>query len=1175
MNWTSQQQRAIDLRNCDVLLSAAAGAGKTAVLVERILKHISEGTNIDELLVVTFTNAAAAEMRSRISSRLDEILKQNPEEQDFFYKQLLLLNKAHICTLHSFCAELLRTHFYYLNINPRFRIADEVEIQIMRSEVMEDMLEKYYEESSDDFIALIDAYGGKDDSLVKREIIKLYEFARSIPSLDTWLNDVINKYENAELFLSVVQKHVRVMLNSARTKAERAYQLSQRFGKLCRVVESDLDIINSLSVLLKDDKWDEIHNSLDNIEFTRLSKDKEIDLSIYEEIKELRSKYKDIIAELSQKYFIASKAELVDSMQKSYKYISMLCKLTKNFEKAFFKKKLEKNVLDFNDLERLCLRLLTDNSDVQIAHSKLASTISGKFKEVLVDEYQDINELQDAILNILAMDSNIFMVGDVKQSIYRFRLADPDLFINKYQNHQGREKFELVIMSDNFRCRKNIINGVNFLFEKIMNFKSDIKSEKENSSIKYGEEEYLQYSASYPKPEQNIKTLDEPIEFHILQVNEQTDAIEAQACAAAEKIKSLIAEKYYVWVKERYKPIEYRDIVVIMRSPGSLAEKFVEVFEEYNIPVYVETGKGYFASIEVQTVISLLKVIDNPRQDIPLAAVMRSPIFDFTDEDLARIRLVEKRWDYYNAVVKAAAIENDDLKEKLHRFLIKLKEWKKLLRTGDVAKLIWSIYKDTRYLEQVCAMPGGIQKQANLKALYDKAKQYQSTGFRGLYMFLRFLEKMQENRQDLEPAKVLGENQNVVRIMSIHKSKGLEFPVVIFAGLERSFNLTDLNQDILLHKKLGIGIEYVDIDKKIKYPTIAKTAISLELKRETLEEEMRALYVAMTRSREKLVMLSTVKDFDKKLSTWRQMDVLEAKNFMDWIAPALIPFEEKKCSAWQVIFNEHEPCQKAEKMKQDILMKKLKKMSPVNVDINPTVQQKIFENVKWKYPFRQQTLMPIRINMGEIKHVLIKRGKIDTANSSIYKKPKFIHAKKLLPEEIGTAMHTIMKHVDLKENITYECLQRLLKDLKDKKILMDLEAKSVDITIIIQKVKSFFESDIGQRLLKAYERDANNVQREVPFTLTFLANEVYKDKDIDTDEKILIRGVIDCMWYEQDGWVVLDYKNNYILSSETDDFLVKYMPQLNLYALAVEKILKKKVKAKYLYSFRSGKEFSI
>ncbi|MCL0077934.1 helicase-exonuclease AddAB subunit AddA [Peptococcaceae bacterium] len=1166
-NWTKKQRDAIDTRGCNVLLSAAAGSGKTAVLVERILKRISEGINIDELLVVTFTNAAALEMRERLAAGLYNMLQTDFKNRDFVYKQLVLLNKAHITTLHSFCLEMIRENFYKLDLNPNFRVADDIEMQLLKNEVLDEIFEERYENAENDFINLVDAYGGeRSDDLIKQVILRLYDLSQSTPSPDEWIKRVKLKYMDDKSFFKIIMKDANYKLQKALNSAQKALQILELEGlkKQADVLACEIDILNDLMSACK--KWDALYQQINDVKFKRLAFGKNVEEHIKEQVKNLRDEYKKIVDNL-KKAFIYTEDDVVRVLNKSRVHVVKICDLVLEFAKEFQIKKLEKNVLDFNDFEHLCLKLLQDEA----SSSHASNAFSNRFKEILVDEYQDINELQDAIISLLSKGNNVFMVGDIKQSIYRFRLAEPSLFIKKYSDFkENPKKGKAIVMSNNFRCRKKIVDGVNFLFERIMNF----------DDTKYSEEDKLIYSANYPKADESIKTLDEPIEMHFLEKSENSDEedlthIEIQARFVAKRIQQLMSEGYKVWDKDTksYRDIKYRDMVLLLRSPSVIAETFAQAFKEAGIPAYAEVGSGYFEALEVQTILSLLKIIDNPRQDIPLVAVLRSAIFKFTEEELFKIRLCQIQGTYYDALLEALRKERD-LSDKISDFLEKLDDWRTLLRTGDLANLIWTIYMDTGFLEYVSALPYGLQRYANLKALYDRARQYQRTGFRGLYMFLQFLQKIQENRQDLEPAKTLGENENVVRIMSIHKSKGLEFPVVILAGLERSFNFSDINQDVVVHKDLGIGIEYVDLDKRIKYPTPAKLAVAQQLKKELLEEEMRVLYVAMTRAKEKLILTCSVKNLDKNFKNWELgLDVLNAKSFVDWIAPAVIPCLDAMSGTWQVkIHNKlDEFLSEPEKSFSEEYLQKLKSLQPVDA-VSSINREKLLKNIAWEYPFKTEAQKPAKVRLEDIKHVLLSDSKnTDEKQYSavIYKKPKFIYEDTVLPVERGQAMHAVMRHIDFGKNITLEYIENLVQKLETKKLLTPLQAKAVNV----EKILKFFESELGKRLVKAYKENKNNVLREVPFTLGLLAEEVYPD--IKGSEKVIIQGIIDCVWLEEDKAIVLDYKNNYIPPLKIDEFIAKYKPQVNLYALAVERIFKREVKEKYLYSFELEREFGV
>lgn len=1190
--WTKEQEEAIYTRGCNLLVAAAAGSGKTAVLVERIIQHVCDEKNpvdVDRLLVVTFTNAAAAEMKERIGIAINAALKKNPLSKHL-YRQSTLLNKASIMTLHSFCLEIIRENFFRTGLDPNFRIADETEGELLRLDVLEDLLEKYYlgADENDHFSRLIDAYGGQDDSLIKELIIKLYQFARSNPWPTKWLEQIVENFTTIDWFQYLLP-NIQIELEKARNYLVKAYNLTQGPQGPTPYLDNLTAEIGMIDDLLGASQlaWEKLYISFSQVSFAKLPRVKkgEADPETQDKVKAYRDKAKEILKELQADYFQRAPEELKQDLINLLPHLKILCQLVQEFGQVYSEEKARRNLVDFNDLEHFCLDiLLAEKTEPgQVLPSEVSKKLQEKFAEVLVDEYQDINEVQETILRLVANKDNLFMVGDVKQSIYRFRLAKPELFLAKYESfNNGENNLEKRIdLAKNFRCRQEIVNGVNFLFKQIMSPKL--------GEILYDQDAQLVCGADYPENNEG-KTLAGPIELHLLEkkneqeLEEEWTPLEREAIIVGQKIKELLDNNYQVFDKNlnKYRSLTYRDIVILLRSPKGTAETFLEQFRLLGLPVYAELGSGYFQATEVQIMLALLKIIDNPRQDIPLAAVLRSPILGLNAEELTEIRLNGQGDNFYEAVVQTAQQESNPLAHKLTNFLSQLERWRTLARQGDLANLIWTLYRETGFFDYIGAWPGGSQRQANLRALHDRACQYEATSFRGLFMFLRFLEKLVENASDLEAAKALSENENVVRIMSIHKSKGLEFPVVFVAGLGKEFNMLDTRQDVLLHKDLGLGPVFIDPEMRIKYPTIAKLAIANKLKLETLAEEMRILYVALTRAREKLILVGSVRDIKKKSEDWSEFQLAQAKTYLDWLGPVLLKHKDGEplrsliapapssevrgdSSCWQVktyeegVFVERDSQVAATKE----MLEYIKELQPVQV--NPYLQDKITNRLSWQYPYEKLVGKGAKVTVTEIKHkfqILDPEAEEYIPYFGISKRPVFLQRNKgLSAAEKGSALHLVLQHIDLKQIINEQYLENLLGSLENREILTPEQKEVIDKNIILE----FFAGPLGQRLLKAA-----NVQRELPFSLTIPATEIYEDLEA-YEEKVLLQGVIDCMWYEDDGWILLDYKSDNIKLEEITEFVQRYQGQINLYARAVETIRKQPVKEKYLYLFSLGK----
>jgi len=825
VNWTKEQQDAIHEKGSNILVAAAAGSGKTAVLVERIItKIIKDKIDIDKLLVVTFTNAAASEMRERVLDAIYKKLEDNPDD-DNLQRQITLLNKASICTIDSFCLEVVRNNFYELdNISPNFRIADIAEIELLKQEVIEDIFETKYEEENQDFTKLINTYTSyRDDTPLKELILKIYTYIQSNPFPEKWLHEKIEmfnlKEELEKDFANTpwgeeLLKEIDDELIDSLTSLENVYNslyCEPELEKFWQTIRNDIDMLQTLKNNLE--TWDKAYEINQNLKFVTWPRQK-VDSEIKDNAKIERDEVKKKLSKVLDKIFICDSKQANEDIYDMYKILSKLEKIILEFGKEFLKRKRDKNIVDFNDIEHLALNILLKEENGKIIPTEVAKRYQEKFVEIAIDEYQDSNLVQEYILNSVSNGNNVFMVGDVKQSIYKFRQAMPELFLDKYQTYQNKEYRKQednlkIQLFKNFRSREKILKFTNIIFQDIM---SSILGD-----IEYNEEEYLNLGADYSEINQDLKT-----EIDIINLVEEQDSeveekqedeeqerledIEVEAKFVANKIKKLIDEKFQVWDRKKntYRDIEYKDIVVLLRSTSNLAPLYEQEILSQDLPVFSDSSQEYLDSIEIQTIMSLLKIIDNPIQDIPLVTVLRSFIGKFSDDELVQIRLSDKFDDFYTCMKKASIDVGKELKEKIENFLGKLESWRKEQEYLALDELIWKIYMDTGFYNYVGLMPNGNLRQANLKMLFQKAKKYENANFKGLYNFINFIDKLKLSSGDLGSAKLIGENDNVIRIMSIHKSKGLEFPVVFLSSTGKQFNLMDLNQNLLLHQDMGI-----------------------------------------------------------------------------------------------------------------------------------------------------------------------------------------------------------------------------------------------------------------------------------------------------------------------------------------------------------------------------------
>ncbi|SDJ87917.1 helicase-exonuclease AddAB subunit AddA [Sediminibacillus albus] len=1230
--WTKEQEQAIYAGGSDILVAAAAGSGKTAVLVERIIQKLlnkEQPIDIDSLLVVTFTNAAAQEMRNRVGTALEAALEENPSSRHL-KKQLSLLQRASISTLHSFCMDIVRQHAYLLDIDPGFRLADTIEGDMIRQEVLEDMFEEWYGKQGDEqaaFFAVVDRFSNdRSDLEVEELILKLYDFATQNPWPDAWLDRMAamynvdeNETENNLPWLSILKREVDSQLAAMKHEAEAAMALTKENDgpyHYAETIAADLEMIHQAADHLKS-SWDEAQIFFIESKFQTLSR-KKVDCAEEkkDKVKDLRNSYKKRWNDLAGDWFSRSMAAYLADMKSLHPTIVQLTSLVKEFKQRYTQLKREKAIVDFSDLEHYCLQVLLDETATpdKIVPSKVAENLRYSFAEVMVDEYQDTNLVQETLLSLITDQQgtgNMFMVGDVKQSIYRFRHAEPSLFINKYKHFaEEANPGKRIDLARNFRSREQVLSAANYIFRQLLSEDVGEMNYEPEAELIYANKIYDELQLSDTDAE--LVIIDrENQESNQTEDNggenfQDLEKAQLEARAYARMIKKWIGTEdtppMQVVDKSTgsQRDLQYRDIVILQRSM-TWAPTITEELKQQGIPVYAELSTGYLEAIEIKIMISLLKIIDNPKQDIPLASVLRSPIVGLDEEDLAEIRLAKKHASYYEALTAFIAKTPDNNKgTKVRSFLNKLKDWRVRARQGALSELIWQIYRESGYYDFVGGIPGGRQRQANLRALYDRARTYESTSFRGLFRFLRFIERMEERGDDLGAARALGEQEDVVRLMTIHKSKGLEFPVVILGALDKQFNQQDLKQKYLLHKDLGFGSKFIDPDKRIMYPTLAYHALKKEKQRELLAEEMRVLYVALTRAKEKLVMVGNVASFEKKQEQWQQMVDhkewvlpahyrLETQSYLDWIGPALIRHDTSQQlrqvevsvqvpdsirqdpSKWQVqLLHGSELANLTEKeaIEQAQIEKSIKEWKPVT-GTDMAMDEKVSSRLSYTYPFTnashyraKQTVTELK-RQREVKDEYSSDQLVQRHKAPIVRRPRFMQKEKqLTAAERGSAMHTVMQHLPLDKKWTSSELSEYVQGLVTKEILTQEEADVINLAAI----ERFFETEMGTLLV-----NAEQVTREVPFSLSINAKEVYADWQEDTNEQVLVQGVIDCIIPSEGGWIILDYKSDAIDGEVTPQIkkklMERYQVQLSLYAQALEQIWKQPVTQKYLYFF--------
>ncbi|NLX91345.1 MAG: helicase-exonuclease AddAB subunit AddA [Firmicutes bacterium] len=1272
-NWTEEQLEAISLQGKNILVTAGAGSGKTRVLVERLLRRITDRQNpvdLDRLLIVTFTKAAASEMKQRIGIALEKALQQNPRSQSL-HRQLLLLNRATITTVHSFCLDVIRRYYYLKELDPSFRVLDEAAAELLRQEILEETLDEYYDsqQPGSSFYRLVEAYSSdRGDQALQSLILRLYSFARSHPFPSQWLQQQQEAFRSGVSLCAAKNPWLEIILDECRIGLQMIVEFIEEGIRIAHAPGGPAPYLETLREELEvlremrdasHRSWDELFVLMQQNPFGRLKpcRGDAYDADLRERVSQIRERAKGDFYKLRSSYFSCSLQERLAELKRLEPLIASLVELVEVFSRRYMEAKKEKGVADFSDLEHFALQILncSESPPGTLSPSQAALEYRNFFTEIMVDEYQDINQVQEAILTLIASPrphGNLFMVGDVKQSIYRFRLAEPELFLQKEHLYSRSSSAGCCIhLNKNFRSRKEILEGVNFLFSRIM--------DEAVGEIGYDGRARLYYGGLYPpytadghqdnsidfllihrfpneSPEERAPgaSEEEPegeAEQHDNQ--EEWEAASLEGKLIAQKIKQLLGETnsrpFMLYDRKKKSPraVTYRDIAILLRSAKNYAPAILEELQQAGIPAFAELGGGFFDAVEVKVMLSLLAVIDNPFQDLPLAAVLRSPILGFKGEELALIRTASPSTSFFDALRAASKQELIPLprRKELQQFLQNLERWQEQAVRGSIEELIRQIYRETGYYSLVGGMPGGRQRQANLRALYDRARLYEASSPRGLFRFLNFIEKLKDRGEDLEAARALGEQENVVRILTIHKSKGLEFPVVILAGINRAFNKKDLNHHFLLHKELGFGPKYIDTENRLIYPTLPWFAIKKRLHAELLAEEMRILYVAMTRAEEKLILVATINNLEEELLRWKTASRpgaqflpeyfrARAKCFLDWIGPAIACHPKLKhlqettglamdaaCAgnsgilSWNVFFytpseivsyavnRETEALQEGDKERQEYLGK-IYRMEPLPLSGDETAAAKVSKYLSWQYPYLWATKRYAKVSVSELPK-LRAAGLVGNEGefapeawgqgSFIYlnKRPRFLEDK-LTAAERGTAYHTVMQHLKLIPPLNAEAIRQQLQQLLSEKYLNLKEYNAVDPELIA----AFFATSPGKRLVQAYP---SRIWRELPFTLALPATEIYCPGDKaccpeaeqeyeQQKDPVLIQGVIDCIFMENDAFILIDYKTGIAPELETDETRVHYSRQLYYYSLAIEKIWRKPVSEKYLYFFDSG-----
>lgn len=1211
MAWTNEQQAAIDSRGQTLLLSAAAGSGKTAVLVERIIRRLLDKEypiDITELLVVTFTKAAAAEMRDRIGTALMKALSETKDPR--VERQLALLPSAQISTLHAFCQHVIRKYFYTIDLDPAFSIVGEEELNLLRRQVLEGIFLSYYEddEKASILYPLADMFGSdRGDDILMDTVSRMYTYARSLAWPEHWLKEAARAYDVAPdaviddmVWAGPIKDAVRRILEEdARLYDGVLYHLRQReaFAPACDTFVAEQAALRQAAQARS---WNDLSRFVRAIDFPRLKSLRKLsddDKAVWERCKKVRDDVKkDVIKTLQAVYFSATPEEWLDGMRAMKPVMDGLVTLTLDFAKAYGAAKKEKGWIDFSDLEHFCLQILLapDASPEHPVPSAAAEELRSQYEEVFIDEYQDTNGVQELITRLVSGEDNRFMVGDIKQSIYRFRLADPTLFLEKYQSFSRDEKAvqRCIDLGRNFRSVPVVLDAVNAVFSRAMT--------AEAAGMDYGEREKLYAGRQAPDDERWIGG---PVEVDIVPTSsdEEDDdgstAFEKECRFIAGRIGELLASGRMAARKDgTLEPLSYRHIVVLLRSMAGKADVLIQALQEGGIPSYAEQSGGYFAAVEVQVMLALLRCIDNPEQDLAMAAVLRSPLVGLDETALAGVRLAGDGTLWQNLPAFVVSLPDGvDEKEDLQQFMAAFDSWRTYSRRHGVAELLQRLYDDTAYVDFVGAMPGGDVRQANLKALYDRARQYEEAGFRGLFRYLQLMDKMKEDGLDLAPAKVVSEKEDVVRIMSIHKSKGLEFPVVFVADMGKAFNRRDTQDQILFHNRLGIGLKQYDPEWRMSYPTLIWSGIAAQLRWEGTAEEERILYVAMTRARDQLILTGHSSHIDHDWQRWTsRLNPAQAKSYFDWVMPAaLAPFGAKadadyarpgaawQDAVWQVRIARAVPAGTVEEGAYDG-EPRLEALRRGDLTGTP-VPSWLDEQLSWQYAYPQAVRTAAKFSVSEVKRRYQELHSDELQDEAALSVPAAAviptapgedDAFAALPpwlagEEAavsgaqrGTALHKALQYITPASDQTTATLRREIDAFVRQGLLSREEAKLVYVPVLA----AFCQSDIGRRMAESPE-----LHREYPFTVLLAGGDPLPETE--TGEQILIQGVIDCLFREDDAWILVDYKSDRLETA--DAFRSRYAVQLTLYKRAVEQITHRPVEETYIYSLHLQQEIRL
>lgn len=1185
MKWTNAQQNAIDIPVSDIIISAAAGSGKTAVMAERIINRLTgdDYVDIDRILVVTYTNAAASEIKERVMKKIVDKLSET--ESEILQKQLVLIDKSHFCTIHSFCLELIKKYFYILGIDPMVKTGDPADLDVLLNQAVSSVTDEYLISDDREFKTLINAYGNSRESYLESIIVDIYKFSRTMPDSNKWLDTLSKSYDELSFKpKKFITETVQTALEFAKNELTKALYLIENTNCCAKWQGNIFAEKNAVEKACRSNTYEDLYANVLSIVFDRLPVERGVsDENVKAEIKACRDMAKKTVADIIEKFLPVSPEYMAEDNKNVKRLIIKLAEAVKKLGEAYSELKREKNLIDFSDYEHMVLELLKNPDGTP---SEIAYAVSSDFEEIYIDEYQDCNNIQNEIFKLISGSirnkPNVFCVGDMKQSIYKFRDANPLNFKQKCDDaliYDGKtvNMSNKILLNSNFRSRSTVLDFVNSVFSQIMS--------NDCGEITYDENEALNYGGGYIDINPDINMIDIDIinesndfgDTFLADAHSETKKIDAEIIHIASKIKNYINSDYMLYDKKTgtEKKAEYSDIAVLFRSPSPYLSAVEQIFTKYKIPYYCDTNGDYINTEEIDFLVSFMKIIDNPDDDIALAAVMKNPLIGFDENKLLKIRLDGGKSSFYHCIKNYIENYDDKLKLKLRDFISLLEELYFNSRYMGTADFLSFLVDKIKYNVYLSAFPDSKLRKTNVLFLINKAREFEKNNFRGIYSFIKYIENIQNSDIAQSGASTM-EGFNAVRIMSVHKSKGLEFPIVFLGGTGKRYNMIDANSKVVMHKDLGIGMDCVYLENQYRIPTINKLAIKQKIKLEAMSEELRVLYVALTRPTEKLIITGTVKGGAGFLNNIERM----LKNEKYRINPYII--SKSKCFLETILmaamrsngFEGGSDTVFEQKIEDNVLynltLKNISEIALPDEDFKSCDWKSFFKSttphydkicadLSYKYPYSDSSSIPGNITVTEIKHLNLSDEGIDSYYSeiSLSKPNNFANDDNLRGNALGTLIHLCMEKLDFTKISDEASVEEQLSSFVYEGIISDNEKSAIDAS----KITAFAGSSLCRHMISRH----HTLKREFSFKHFIDASEIY---DVKTSEKIIVQGTIDAFYEDEDGdFVIVDYKTDKVKNADYKPIIDRYRVQLDCYAKALESIYNKKVKKKIIYLF--------